>query len=330
MEISFKKLGFRNFILKTVVFIVIGLAIVLLSLFIRQTSIFNTYLLIPAVFNIDASRTTFMNAILFGLIAFIILSYKKLLDIEHFKFQKHQFVCVVLAMVVFFFQYLYRYLINQYLEFFLQTPILWGIIKIVLYIFLIGILAIAVYGFRFIVYFIKIYKKEIIIFSLITIGFFFLTLLFQNLWMVFSYAISKLLYMVFGLFFKDVIYYPFIASETMTEGGGPVLVLRNFSAVIGKPCSGIDSLLLFTSLYILIYCLDYKRLNKKLAILLFFIGATGMFIVNILRIFLLFIIGAFVSEQFAVGLFHTNVGWILFVIYFGVYWFIVSKFLYTN
>jgi exosortase/archaeosortase family protein len=214
------------------------------------------------------------------------------------------------------------------LEFFLQVPLLWGIVKVLLYVLLLLLLLISIYGFEFVRYLLIEFRKEIIIFSTVSIGFFIVMLLFQNLWIIFSSGISKFLFWIFSLFFRNVQYYPYIASDTMTEGGGPLLVLGNFSAIIGKPCSGIDSLLLFISLYVLIYCLDYRQIKRVLAAVLFMVGICGMFLVNIFRIFLLFVLGAYVSEEFAVGLFHANVGWILFIVYFGVYWFLASKIIY--
>jgi exosortase/archaeosortase family protein len=55
-----------------------------------------------------------------------------------------------------------------------------------------------------------------------------------------------------------------------------------------------------------------------------------MFITNILRIFLLFLIGAHYSPKLAVGLFHTNLGWILFIVYFGIFWIIAQRFIYKK
>jgi len=107
-------------------------------------------------------------------------------------------------------------------------------------------------------------------------------------------------------------------------------ILNNFRVIIGQPCSGIDSMLLFISLYLIIAIMDWKRINKKMAILLFFIGAVGMYLTNILRIFILFLVGIYISPKFAVGLFHTNIGWILFIIFFFIYWSIGSKFIYKK
>jgi exosortase/archaeosortase family protein len=136
----------------------------------------------------------------------------------------------------------------------------------------------------------------------------------------------------------------------MSECGGPLIGIGTFSAIIGKPCSGIDSLLLFTALYSLMLILDWKRMNKAKAIAFF---AIGMFITNILRIFVLFLVGAHYSPKLVVGLFHlafspttfsgnhksdnprrsrdylyTNLGWILFIAYFAVFWIIAQRYIY--
>jgi len=331
MENPFKVEGFKQFFVRTVIFIGIGLAIALfIMLFFRHTTFYDNYLSIPSIFQLDKHRTTFLNSCLFGLIAFLILSRKKLLQLKKFKLRFYQIFLFLLSIIFLIIQYSYSYLINQNLEFFLQNAIIWAIIKLLINVFFIISLALSVYGLDFTKYFIKNYKKEILFFSMIILGFFLLTLLFQNLWMIFSSLISQLLFKVFKLFFNDVHYSAFVTSSTMSEGGGPLLSLGNFSAIIGKPCSGIDSLLLFITLYLLVVFLDYKRLNKSLTIIFFIVGAFGMFAVNILRIFLLFIVGAFYSEKLAIGLFHTNIGWILFVAYFSIYCIIVSRYIYNK
>ncbi len=80
----------------------------------------------------------------------------------------------------------------------------------------------------------------------------------------------------------------------------------------------------------ILYFIYHKKLKIPLTIALFFIGALGMFLTNILRIFILFIVGAHISPDLAVGLFHTNVGWILFILYFFIFWYIASKFVYKK
>ena len=48
----------------------------------------------------------------------------------------------------------------------------------------------------------------------------------------------------------------------------------------------------------------------------------GAFLINIIRVFLLFVIGAFVSKEIALGMYHSYTGMIFFLIYFGVFWFL--------
>ncbi|MEM4710902.1 MAG: archaeosortase/exosortase family protein [Candidatus Woesearchaeota archaeon] len=325
--------NFRLFVFKILLFIFLGIGInIFINVFFKYTYLFRTYLSIPQDFYLEAPniRTIVLNALLFGVVAFIIRYYKKLLSIKYFKFQKHQWIFIFLSMFFLLGQYLFKYIVNRNTDFFLQAPVFWGIVKILINVLFVISLYFAIFGIPFTKYMFKTFRKEIFFFLLLSVAFFFLMLLVQNLWTYFSAAISKILFLIFSLFFDNVTYKPFVASFTMAEGGGPLLGINNFRAIVGKPCSGIDSFLLFTSLYALIFILDYKKLKKGLAVLFFFIGAIGMFLTNALRILLLFIIGAYYDPKFAVGMFHTNAGWVLFIIYFFIYWWIVSRFIYKK
>jgi len=333
MENPFKRVGFRSFVIKTI--ILIGLIIfidLLIAVIFKNTVFFKKYLDIPKLFILPISnlKTTLLNSALFGVVVFCIISYKKILDIKKFEFRTNQTALILLAVIVLFFQYFYRFLINKNLDFFSRNYMLWAIIKILITIIYMLILIVGIYGIDFVKYILKDYKKEIVICLSVSISFFFLMILVQNLWTYFSSFISNILYHIFSVFFNNVTYQPYVTSFTMSEGGGPLLGINSFKAIIGKPCSGIDSFLLFTCLYAIIYVLEYKRIRKGLAIILFFVGALGMFLTNILRIFLLFIIGAFWNPEFAIGMFHSNVGWILFLVYFFIFWTIVSKTIYKT
>jgi exosortase/archaeosortase family protein len=108
----------------------------------------------------------------------------------------------------------------------------------------------------------------------------------------------------------------------------PILDVNGFAVSIGAPCSGIESLFLFAAFSIGIFVLDHKRIKRVPFIISSIIGIIGIYFVNILRLFLLILTGIYVNPDFAVGLFHTNVGWILFVIYFLFYYYIMKKFIY--
>jgi hypothetical protein len=87
---------------------------------------------------------------------------------------------------------------------------------------------------------------------------------------------------------------------------------------------------MFAGLYLFIFLLDFKKMDKKAALIIFPIGLIGTYAFNILRIFLLYLTGVYISPEFAVGLFHQNIGWVLFIVYFFVFWWIASKFVYKS
>jgi len=326
MESPFKSPGLREFAVKTALFVVLSLTVsVLISIFLKQTLIYKTYLEISNVFTIEKPniRTTLINAFLVGLVAFLVTTYKKLVCIKSFKFSKNQIGFIIVAVLTLISHYVFNYYVNAYTSYFMQNVIFWSIVKFSFNVFFVIFLGLGIFGLNFIRYFLKEYKREILIFAAVSIGFFFLMLTFQNLWTIFSSTITQVLYWFFKIFYNDVGY-------SLSSSNGPMLRLMSFSATIGKPCSGIDSLLLFTTLYLLIISLDYKRLKKPLTILFYFIGAAGMFLTNIIRIFLLFLVGVYISPTFAVGMFHTNIGWILFLIYFFIFYAIARKIIYKK
>jgi exosortase/archaeosortase family protein len=333
MKNPFKNQGFRNMIIKGAIFISLVVIIQeLLSWFLLKSEFFNKYLDIPQQFQIGKGiiSISIVNALIFGIVVFFMFTYKELFNINNFKTKKNQIWFVMLSMFFLTLHYYYKFLINRNLDFFSQLPLLWAIVKIFIQLLFAGTLFIGIFGLEFTKHVVKRFKKQIILTAIIIVCFFVLLILVQNLWTYFSSVISEILYRIFSLFFDNVTYKPFVSSFTMAEGGGPLLGINNFRAIVGKACSGIDSLLLFTSLYSIIFILDYKRLKKTLAIGLFFVGVVGIFFTNILRIFLLFIVGTYIDPKFAINMFHTNVGWVLFISYFFIFWVIASKFIYNK
>ena len=329
----FKNKGFRNLTIKGVIFLAIIILIQKgISLLLVGSTFFQEFLDIPSQFQIGKGviSLSITNALIFGVVVFIMLTYKKIFTIKNYKIKGNQIWFILLSVFFLILHYIFKAIINWNLQFFSQAPIFWGIIKIVIQLLFAAALFVGIFGVEFTKYLFKNLKKQILITVIVTIIFFILMILIQNLWTYFSGAISEILYRVFSIFFNNVTYQPYVTSFTMQEGGGPLLGINNFLAIIGKPCSGIDSFLLFTGLYTLIFILDYRRLKKKVAIPLYFVGIIGMFLTNVLRILLLFIVGAYWSPSFAVGMFHNNAGWILFIGYFFVFWWAASKYVYKS
>lgn len=181
--------------------------------------------------------------------------------------------------------------------------------------------AIAVFDNNYLKKFIVEFKLPLIIAAIITVLLYFLLIFFQDQWLFFSSSVSNLLYHSLSLFYPVK---QFFVDST------PILQISDFAVSIGAPCSGIDSMFLFTAFFAALFALDNKRIKKGTYIISFIIGLIGVYFVNVLRLFLLLIAGVEISPRFAIGLFHTNAGWIFFIIYFLCYYLIIRKFIYKK
>jgi exosortase/archaeosortase family protein len=141
----------------------------------------------------------------------------------------------------------------------------------------------------------------------------------------FSNIVSVCLKFALQIFYPNTFLLPNLLKDQ-----GPILSAGGFTAQIGAPCSGIDSFLMFTALYIVIFALDRNKLKTGIYWLLFPIGLIGIFLFNILRLFLLYLVGIHISAKFAEGLFHQNIGWIIFIAYFILFWAISNRFIYKK
>ncbi|MGV8162100.1 MAG: archaeosortase/exosortase family protein [Candidatus Nanoarchaeia archaeon] len=168
--------------------------------------------------------------------------------------------------------------------------------------------------------FYKLLKKEIWVTIVLSAVAYYLLMLFQSLWPLFSFSISRLLFSMFSPLFPTY----------LELGEVPLLEVNDFAVTIGAPCSGIESIFLFAAFSIGIFVLDHTRLKKKIFIITSIVGIVGIYFVNVLRLFLLILTGIYIDPDFAVGMFHTNVGWILFAIYFLIYYLIIRKFIYKS
>lgn len=112
-------------------------------------------------------------------------------------------------------------------------------------------------------------------------------------------------------------------AVNVIDGRDPTVKLNNFQAVIGEPCSGVFSIVLFTAIFSFVLWLDHKKIILKKAFVFYAFGVIGAYLLNLLRVMALLLIGEFYSADFAIKGFHTNAGWIIFAAYSLAYWFIV-------
>lgn len=166
----------------------------------------------------------------------------------------------------------------------------------------------AIFGVQFLSQFVKTYKKEIGI--CVTLGTVLYLAIFQvwKLWPIFSHGVLTSVSFLFGLTFEKVRVIP-----------PRILVVDSFAVRIEQACSGIDSLFLFTSMYSIIGFIERKTLIVSRYIVSFVIAAIGLYLVNILRVYLIILYGVLVSPDTAIKLFHTYAGMVLFIIYFALF-----------
>lgn len=170
-------------------------------------------------------------------------------------------------------------------------------------------LALGIFGFRRLITFYNDFKKELFVCLFISI------LGYTGIWYIWQfwpYLSNAVL--------RSVSLLLIISQIPSTVVPPHTLVLKNFSVAIEQACSGLDSMFLFSSLYIIISVLDWKKLNHTKILFMFFAALLGLFFVNILRVYLLIMAGVFISSHLSATLFHTYLGMLLFIIYFIVFW----------
>jgi len=182
--------------------------------------------------------------------------------------------------------------------------------------------SLAVFSKDYILRFIKEFKKELIISAIAGVIMYNAMAFFQKQWLFFSKGVAAILVSLFSNFYH--------VAQAVTDAGAPVLSINDFVVSIGPPCSGIESMFLYTAFFAGLFALDSKRLHKARFLGLSILGLIGVYAINVLRLFLLLLAGVHVSPAFAVGLFHTNAGWVLFVLYFLAYYLIIRKFIYIK
>ncbi|NTV24541.1 MAG: archaeosortase/exosortase family protein, partial [Nanoarchaeota archaeon] len=183
--------------------------------------------------------------------------------------------------------------------------------------------ALAVYNLKFVKEQLLKYRMQMPVLLVLCAGYFTLIQVFQKLWLVLGTMVAKSIHFLLSLTFSDVVI-------RLTPGQAPRLGVGKFIVGISDACSGIDSLLLFLSIYVALFALDWKMMHRRRMLILLIPGIVGTIAYNILRVYLLMLVGIFISPEFAIDMFHTNVGWILFLTFFIVYWHFGSKWVYKK
>ncbi len=324
-----KNKGLHQFIIRSGIFAAIVFGIYLfVFLYFRHTQFFLRYLAIAGEFYFPfltgLRKSDFLNAVLFTGVLFILWNRDTILKLKTYKQDKKQTIIFgILAILSQILHYTFKYWIRTNPQQALQHTLLMTLIKYFFNISFIVLLALAVYNIKFFKDHFNKFGKQIPIFTALIIVYFFLIQFFQGIWKLLSNFVATSLYYMLKLTFDNVYMRP--AMET-----GPRLGVGNFIVGISQECSGIDSLLLFLSLYAALLVLDWKRMNKKRMLILLVPGIIGTIAYNLIRVYLIMLVGILINPKFAIDVFHTNVGWVLFLGFFMLFWHFGSNWVYEK
>lgn len=295
---EFKKEGFKQFIKKIILFLLI---FILYSVVLGPVIVTHSMLSVYGYYIYGGIGQIF----LFFTLAFVIGSRKKLFALKEYKKTNWLLIVpsVVLATCWFF--------LGKYINNTLVDQRNWWILISghVLFLSIFVFLILAIFGLPFIKDFIIKFKKEIIYILLFTIVAYAAMIYVWRAWTYLSDIVTSTVYSMLKLTFSDV-----------TVRIPRYLSLNGFGVSIAEACSGLYSMFLFICVNVIILALEWnKKIDRTKAMLLVIPGLLGAFLVNILRIYLLMIVGAFISPSFAVGLFHSYIGSLLFLVYIIIY-----------
>lgn len=250
--------------------------------------------------------------VLFSALVFLLLTRGKLQDIklEEYKKSSLLFIAASFGLIPVFFRL--GNLLLQQPSFTANLPL--SLLTHAVLLLITMLLVPGVFGVKFVQYFLTEFKKEVGVCIGLSIGFYFAIFRVWNLWPYLSDIVLAVVKWLFSLTFPLV-----------RVGVNRRILVQDFAVSIDQACSGIESIFLFSALYVLIAVLDWKKFHKIKLLLLFVPALIGLFLVNILRVYILILIGVLISPQLALQLFHTYAGLVLFVIYFFLFWKVFYK-----
>lgn len=261
-------------------------------------------LLFPFYFSIYGSAG---KSLLFALVTFFLLTKRRIFEIPVEKWRiSHALLAVgsAASLGMFF------VLANQLLRFshFSDAPaiaLLTHVALILSGVFITG----AIFGWSFLWTICQRFWKETINSVALGVIFYFLFGFIFMLWPYLSGMVLVAVSFLLRLTISNIVIVPPLTIQ-----------LPQFAITVGEYCSGIESIFLITTLYVLIGCLEHERIKLFRFIVLYPPLIIGMFCLNIGRVYAIILSGLVFGPEIAAKLFHTYLGMILFMIYFFIFW----------
>ncbi|MDO8537280.1 MAG: archaeosortase/exosortase family protein [archaeon] len=228
-----------------------------------------------------------------GLFLFL-LAKEKLLEIPEFKIKVFDFLFIIPSILFFFIR------INSVWEF-------RDVFSVIAFFFL----AIAIFGKETTKFVLNECRKEIII-----------ALLFFSAYRIFFIATLQY-WNVLALFSASIVQWMLSLSfpqSQLTFDGLIRLGYAKFDVIVAQECAGIESLVLFFVMFLVAASLEFKKLNKFRFVFALIFGLILLFILSILRLYLIMLTGLLIDPFFAVRIVHPYSSLIIFVGFFLIYW----------
>lgn len=299
--------GFRELVVRTFVFV---LAFIAISYIIGQKIVESSLL-----YEFDIYIYGGMGyLLLFCILGFFLLNREKLFKLQRQKRNVRDYILLIVSMFLLVSFYFIELGIDN-----LAVTLINKILVHIIFVCLFASLAIGIIGFDYIRFLLKTFKRELSYFFVFFVISYSLMTYVWKLWPYLSFAVSKAVYFLLQLL-----------SDEVSFRGSDILIFEGFGAKIGEACSGIYSIFIFTGLFVFILFMDWYKINKKRALILFLPAVIGAFAVNIFRVFLLMVVGAYLSKEAALGLYHSYTGMIFFMVYFVIFWYFAYKWIKKN
>ncbi|MAG21734.1 MAG: hypothetical protein CL943_00315 [Candidatus Diapherotrites archaeon] len=181
-------------------------------------------------------------------------------------------------------------------------------------------LFLAVFGLNFLKQIIFNAKKEFAFSTFFAYAVYWFGTFLQGYWQFFSFIVTTVIYNIYKVLMLNPV-------MNLNNPNLPRLGINGFVVSIADICSGVESMAYFLIAYTALIIFNWHRISLRRALILYIPGLLGVFIVNIIRVALILLIGAYYNKEFAINTFHTNAAMFLFIIYFVIFWPLVMKFI---
>jgi exosortase/archaeosortase family protein len=249
------------------------------------------------------------KALLFGTLAFSILIYRRLDEVKLERWRLHNIVWFVAGAVTYIYSWVgITHMLHNHSSSLATITTHLALLATIIF------AALGCFSLNTVRQLIRTFRRQLLLALLLTVGFSILLYTVYGLWRVLS---TIVLHGVRWLLARIGISSTVLPPET--------LLLNKFGISVSKYCSGIDSIALFSGLYIVVGMLDWMRLNHRRYLLAFIPGLLLLFGCNILRVFVLILGGYYINPKIAFSLFHTYAGLVFFILYSIIFWAVSYK-----